>query len=72
MSVSKARSRLAHEAKRAKRHPSDETAERIEAARRDLAAEKLEEYIKRVVALSPPLTPEQKARLSILIRGGQS
>lgn len=31
----------------------------IETARRDLAAAKLEAYIRKVLAGSPPLTPEQ-------------
>ena len=41
-------------------------------ARRTLAAEKLEQYIARVVAEAPPLSAEQKARLAALLRGGEA
>lgn len=41
-------------------------------ARRDLAAAKLAHYIERVVAESPPFTPDQRARLAALLRGGAS
>ena len=40
------------------------------AARRDLKAEKLAEHIAKVVAEAPPLTPEQRDRLAVLLRGG--
>ena len=36
--------------------------------RRDLAAAKLEDYVSRVVAEAPPLTPEQLDRISVLLR----
>lgn len=49
-------------------HPNDP--ERVSAARADLAAAKLEEYIARVVATAPPLTVEQRDRLAVLLRGG--
>lgn len=39
-------------------------------ARRDLAAAKIENYIARVVADAPDLTPEQRDRLALLLRGG--
>ncbi len=42
----------------------------IASARRDLAAAKLEDYIKRVVDNAPPLSEAQKASLASLIRGG--
>jgi hypothetical protein len=35
--------------------------------RRDLAAERLAEHIRRVVDAAPPLTPEQVERLSTLL-----
>lgn len=39
-------------------------------ARRELAAAKLAEYIRRTVAEAPELTPEQRERLAVLLRGG--
>jgi hypothetical protein len=47
-------------------HPND--LERIAAARRDLAAAKLEEYIQKTVSAAPPLTGEQTERLAGLLR----
>ncbi len=47
--------------------------ERVEHAsqlRRDYAAEKLAEYVAKVVAQAPPLTPAQRDRVAILLRGG--
>lgn len=38
--------------------------------RRDHAAEKLAEYIAKTVADAPPLTPEQRDRLTALLKGG--
>jgi len=35
---------------------------------RDLAAAKLADYIARVVDAAPPLTPEQRDRLALLLR----
>jgi hypothetical protein len=40
-------------------------------ARRDLAATKLEDYIQRIVDAAPPLTPSQRDKLYMLLRGGQ-
>jgi hypothetical protein len=40
-------------------------------ARRDAEALRLEDYIKRVVDAAPPLTPAQRDRLALLLRGGQ-
>lgn len=39
-------------------------------SRQLLAAAKLEQYIAQVVADAPPLTPAQRDRLSLLLRGG--
>lgn len=39
-------------------------------AARDLRAQKLAEYIERVVAEAPPLSPEQLAGLAGLLAGG--
>lgn len=45
--------------------------EEVEAARRNLAAAKLEQYITAVVAKAPPLTDEQAAKISALLRVGR-
>ncbi len=39
----------------------------IESTRRDLAAERIASYVEAVVAQAPPLTPEQRARLALLL-----
>ena len=39
---------------------------------RDLAAVKLEDYIRRTVDAAPPLTDAQRDRLATLLRGGES
>lgn len=39
-------------------------------ARREHAAAKLEDYIRRTVDAAPPLSPEQRERLAALLRGG--
>ena len=36
-------------------------------ARRDLRAARAEDYIRKLVDAAPPLTPEQTARLSVLL-----
>lgn len=38
------------------------------AARRDLRAARLEEHIQRAVSAAPPLTPEQRTRLALLLQ----
>ncbi len=40
------------------------------AARRDLRAARLADYIERVVSEAPPLTDAQRDRLALLLRGG--
>lgn len=52
-----------------KRHHPAEPA-RATTAERDLAAAKLAAYIDKVVAEAPPLTPAQRGRLAVLLRGG--
>lgn len=42
--------------------------EQIANARRDLAAEKLAQYVARTVADAPPLTAEQRDRIAALLR----
>ncbi|RNB46546.1 hypothetical protein EDM22_13810 [Agromyces tardus] len=39
-------------------------------ARRNLKAERLADHVARVVAEAPPLSPEQRARIAALLRGG--
>lgn len=39
-------------------------------ARRNLKTERLAEAITRTVDAAPPLTPEQRERLAVLLRGG--
>ena len=40
-----------------------------DALARDLAAARIADYVKRVVDAAPPLTPEQRDRLALLLRG---
>ncbi len=44
----------------------------VEAARRELREARATEYIKRLVDDAPPLTPEQRDRLALLLRGGST
>jgi hypothetical protein len=39
-------------------------------AKRDLAAAKLADYISRTVSAAPPLSPDQRDRLTLLLRAG--
>ncbi len=41
-----------------------------DAARQRLKAIKAEDYIRKLVESAPPLTPEQRDRLALLLRGG--
>ncbi len=70
MSVTRARSRVALEAKAAKNNPEPSSHARLSDARRDLAEAKLAAYIQRVVDQAPPLSPEQRDRLAVLLRSG--
>lgn len=65
MGWTKTRSQIAHIKKR---DPQADTTE----LRRQLKAERLAEHIARVVAEAPPLTPEQRDRLAVLLRGGDA
>lgn len=38
---------------------------------RDLAAMRIEDYIRKIVASAPPLTDEQKSRLAVLLNTEQ-
>ncbi|HET8536116.1 MAG TPA: hypothetical protein VFL73_02950 [Solirubrobacteraceae bacterium] len=42
------------------------------ALKRELKAAQLAEHIERVVNEAPPLTPEQRDRLAVLLRGGEA
>ncbi len=37
---------------------------------RDLAVERISQYVQRVLAQAPPLTQEQRDRVATLLRGG--
>lgn len=62
MAWTNTRAKLANELQR---NPEADVTE----LRRQLKAERLEEYVKRVVDAAPPLTPEQRDRLAVLFRG---
>ena len=61
MSWQKTRSKIARAVR--DHHPESE----ITALRRDLRAERLEEHVRRIVDQAPPLTPEQRSRLAVLL-----
>ena len=61
MSWQKTRSKIARAVR--DHHPESE----ITALRRDLRAERLEEHVRRTVDQAPPLTPEQRSRLAVLL-----
>jgi hypothetical protein len=42
------------------------------AARRNLAALAIEDYVLKVVAEAPPLTAEQRDRIAAILRGGDA
>lgn len=65
MSWTKERARVAG----LSRSRSDSDPELIN-ARRDLRAARLAEHIARAVEAAPPLTPEQRERLTALLRDG--
>ena len=50
-------------------HPNDH--ETVELAR-DFKAERLAEYVQRVVDSAPPLTQTQRDKLALLLRGGDA
>jgi hypothetical protein len=50
-------------------HPDD--LEAIAAVRRDLRAAQLEDHVRRVVDTFPPLTADQRSRLTLLLHGGE-
>ncbi|MGV3714342.1 hypothetical protein [Pseudolysinimonas sp.] len=44
----------------------------IEDTARDLAAERIADYVSRVVATAPPLTPAQRDRIATLLQVGDA
>lgn len=69
MSVALARSRVAVEGKKQKRDGGSTPSPSLENAQRVLAEEKIKAFVERTVAAAPPLTPEQRDRLALLLRG---
>ena len=70
-SLATRRAELARAERQKHLNPGDpERVERASQLRRDYAAEKLAEYVAKVVAQAPPLTPAQRDRVAILLRGG--
>jgi hypothetical protein len=67
----RARAKYASAAANVARRPDDPIAAvEVRDARRDYYATALEDYIKKVVDLAPPLTPAQRDRLALLLRPG--
>lgn len=70
MSLSQQRSRVGNAAKTHKAQATDDTRRSLDEARRALAEEKIRAFVEQTVASAPPLTPEQRDRLALLLRGG--
>lgn len=67
------RAAIARAAQARKRRPDDpDAAARVEQLRAEYKAQRLEAWIQELVALAPPLTQEQRDRLSFLLNGAQS
>jgi hypothetical protein len=58
------RARVATEYRRSTRNP-----ERITELRRELAAQQIEDHIRRITASAPPLTLDQRRELAALLTG---
>lgn len=54
------------------RDPRSPDDPRMIEAQRDLAAERLHDYVRRIVDTAPPLTAEQRDRIAALLRPGVS
>lgn len=63
------RKKRARVAAHTRHHPNDQAT--IELAR-DFKAERLVEYVQRVVDSAPPLTQTQRDKLALLLRAGDS
>ena len=55
---------------RLSQNPDAQTNPALAELRRDLKAQRLEEYIAKVVDSAPPLTVEQRDRIAAILRGG--
>lgn len=42
----------------------------LQDAKRNLRALRLEDHVQKVIAEAPPLTPEQRDRIAVILRGG--
>ena len=72
-SLATRRAELARAERQKHLNPGDpERVERASQLRRDYAAEKLVEYVTRIVDAAPPLSPAQRDRIAVLLRGGAS
>jgi len=70
-SLARRRAELARAERQKHLNPGDpERVERASQLRRDYAAEKLAEYVARIVDAAPPLTPAQRDRIAALLRSG--
>jgi hypothetical protein len=70
MSVVEARSRLGNAVKKAKSEGQQpDLVTSVVDARRDLAEAKIRAFVAKTVAAAPPLTEEQRSRLSSLLSG---
>jgi hypothetical protein len=70
MSVLQARSQLGNAVKKSRsegRTPERDSS--VEDARRDLAAEKIAEFVTKTMATAPPLSADQRDRLAAILRG---
>lgn len=68
MPASHVRAGIARGERKLKRDPGNEQARNdVAALRAEYAATKLAEYIERVVAQAPPLSPEQRSKLAVLL-----
>ncbi len=65
------RAQLARAERQVIRHPDQPAhAALVLELRREYAAEKLVAYVAEVVGQAPPLTPVQRDRIAVLLRGG--
>ncbi len=55
----------------AKRNPCEANRATVDRLRGDYAEAKLADYVAKVVAEAPPLTPAQRDRVAALLRGGR-
>ena len=70
-SLATRRAELARAERQKHLNPGDpERVEHASQLRRDYAAEKLADYVAKVVAQAPPLTPAQRDKIAVLLRGG--